>query len=93
HVTREALLRGRQLSLAECFQMELGIVARGIEDGDFCEGVRAYLVDKDHRPGWAPSTLAAVRPERVQHFLSSPWRASEHPLAGLGAHSQADHIA
>ncbi|CAJ0813088.1 1,4-dihydroxy-2-naphthoyl-CoA synthase [Ralstonia wenshanensis] len=84
HVTREALLRGRQLSLAECFQMELGIVARGIQDGDFCEGVRAHLVDKDHRPGWAPATLPQVRPERVRHFLTSPWRAEGHPLAGLG---------
>ncbi|WP_197325610.1 enoyl-CoA hydratase/isomerase family protein [Ralstonia solanacearum] len=89
HVTREALLRGRQLTLAECFRMELGIVARAIEEGDFCEGVRAHLVDKDHRPGWAPATLAEVRPERVRHFLSSPWRGAVHPLACLGAEQQA----
>ncbi len=88
HVTREALLRGRQLTLAECFRMELGIVARAIEEGDFCEGVRAHLVDKDHRPGWAPATLAEVRPERVRHFLSSPWRGAAHPLACIGAEQQ-----
>jgi enoyl-CoA hydratase/carnithine racemase len=87
HVTREALLRGRQMTLAECFQMELGIVARAIEEGDFCEGVRAHLVDKDHRPGWAPATLREVRPERVRHFLSSPWRSDAHPLADLGVES------
>ena len=63
--------------------MELGIVARVIQEGDFCEGVRAHLVDKDHRPGWAPATLPQVRPERVRHFLTSPWRAERHPLAWL----------
>lgn len=83
-VTREALLRGRQMTLAESFRMELGIVTRAIEEGDFCEGVRAHLVDKDRAPRWAPATLAEVRPERVQHFLASPWRSDVHPLADLG---------
>ncbi|TDG05648.1 enoyl-CoA hydratase/isomerase family protein [Paraburkholderia guartelaensis] len=84
-VTREALLRGRQMTLAECFRMELGIVGRAIEEGDFCEGVRAHLVDKDRKPRWAPATLVEVRTERVQHFLASPWRGEAHPLADLGA--------
>jgi enoyl-CoA hydratase/carnithine racemase len=84
-VTREALLRGRQMTLAECFRMELGIVKRVVEEGDFCEGVRAQLIDKDRNCRWAPATLAQVRPERVRHFLSSPWKREAHPLAGLGA--------
>ncbi|WP_321881333.1 enoyl-CoA hydratase/isomerase family protein [Paraburkholderia bannensis] len=84
-VTREALLRGRQMTLAESFRMELGIVARAIEEGDFCEGVRAHLIDKDRKPRWAPSTLAEVRDERVQQFLCSPWRGQAHPLGDLGA--------
>ena len=82
-VTREALLRGRQMTLAECFRMELGIVSRAIGEGDFCEGVRAHLVDKDRKPRWAPAKLAEVRPEQVQHFLSSPWHSNTHPLASL----------
>ncbi|MFL9965240.1 enoyl-CoA hydratase/isomerase family protein [Paraburkholderia sediminicola] len=83
-VTREALLRGRQMTLAECFRMELGIVKRVIEEGDFCEGVRAQLIDKDQKARWAPATLAEVRAERVRHFLASPWKSDGHPLAGLG---------
>ncbi|MGF6987424.1 enoyl-CoA hydratase/isomerase family protein [Paraburkholderia sp. CNPSo 3155] len=85
HVTREALLRGRQMTLADCFRMELGIVKRAIEEGDFREGVRAQLIDKDRRPRWSPATLADVQPERVRHFLSSPWQDDAHPLAALGA--------
>jgi hypothetical protein len=64
--------------------MELGIVYRAISDGDCLEGVRALLIDRDQRPRWAPATLAEVRAERVQHFLSSPWRRAMHPLADLG---------
>jgi len=84
YVTREALLRGRQMTLAECFRMELGIVKRAIEEGDFCEGVRAQLIDKDRKGRWAPATLAEVRPERVRHFLTSPWKREAHPLGDLG---------
>jgi enoyl-CoA hydratase/carnithine racemase len=85
HVTREALLRGRSMTLAECFRMELGIATRAIEEGDFREGVRAHLVDKDRRPVWRPATLAEVGQERERHFLRSPWAGDTHPLAGLGA--------
>ncbi|SAK78554.1 enoyl-CoA hydratase/isomerase [Caballeronia hypogeia] len=84
-VTYHALMRGRQMPLADCFRMELGIVYRAIDDGDFVEGVRGLIVDKDLRPRFAPGSLAEVRAERVQHFLSSPWRREMHPLADLGA--------
>ncbi len=84
-VTYHALSRGRDMTLADCFRMELGIVYRAISDGDCLEGVRALLIDRDQRPRWAPATLAEVRAERVQHFLSSPWRRAMHPLADLGA--------
>jgi enoyl-CoA hydratase/carnithine racemase len=87
NVTAHALMRGRQMTLAECFRMELGVVYRAIADGDFLEGVRALIVEKDLRPRWAPATLAEVRAERVQHYLCSPWRREMHPLAELGAQS------
>ncbi|CAM2169689.1 3-hydroxyisobutyryl-CoA hydrolase [Paraburkholderia sacchari] len=82
-VTREAILRGRQMTLAECLRMELGVATRAIGEGDFSEGVRAYLIEKDRKPRWVPGTLAEIRPERVRHFLSSPWRMNSHPLADL----------
>jgi enoyl-CoA hydratase/carnithine racemase len=83
-VTHEALLRGRHLSLSECLRMELGMMKRAIEDGDFLKGVRAHLIDKDRSPCWRPPTLAEVRPLQVRHFTLSPWRSDAHPLADLG---------
>lgn len=84
NVTRAALLRGRTSTLAEAFRMELDIVSHAVEEGDFCEGVRAHLVDKDRTPRWRPASLAEVGQTRIDRFLTSPWTPADHPLAELG---------
>ncbi|NPT62223.1 enoyl-CoA hydratase/isomerase family protein [Paraburkholderia elongata] len=83
-VTREALLRGRQMTLADSFRMEFDLVTRSIEVGDFCEGVRALLVDKDGSPRWMFRDIEDVNPAIVRKFLSAPYRNGAHPLADLG---------
>ena len=84
HVTRAALIAGRTLTLADAFRLELAIASHAIEEGDFSEGVRAHLVDKDRAPRWRPAVLSEVAPERIRHFLGSPWTEAAHPLADLG---------
>ena len=84
NITREALIRGRQMTLGACFQMEFDLVTRSIRDGDFLEGVRARLIDKDGTPRWVPPTLDAVDAGRVHSFFESRWSAGQHPLRDLG---------
>ena len=43
---------------------------RLFEDGEFPEGVRALLVDKDRKPKWSPPDLAGVDAELVQSYLA-----------------------
>jgi enoyl-CoA hydratase/carnithine racemase len=68
-VTLEMLRRGRTLSLAECFAMELHLDRQWFDRGDIIEGVRALIVDKDKNPRWNPPTLNEVTSEQVAAFF------------------------
>ncbi len=82
-VTLAQLQRAKRLSLADCFRMELDLIHASFRHGDFIEGVRARLIDKDNAPRWNPPTLDAVAPETVTGFFQSPWTKDAHPLAAL----------
>ncbi|MEP3115145.1 enoyl-CoA hydratase/isomerase family protein [Nisaea sp.] len=70
-VTLEMVRRGaRCASLAEDLEMEFTMVQSFMIAGDFFEGVRALLVDKDRAPKWSPPTLDAVTPEAVAAYFS-----------------------
>lgn len=69
-VTLEMLRRGRERSLADCFDMELHLDRQWFDKGDIIEGVRALIVDKDKNPRWNPPTLEEVTPERVAAFFA-----------------------
>ena len=78
--TLELLRRGRFLSLADCFALELHLDYQWFEKGDLMEGIRALIIDKDKSPRWNPSTLAELAPTRVQAFFSGFRPASSPPL-------------
>ena len=40
-----------------------------MRDSDFCEGVRAQLVDKDRNPHWSHESLAGVPVRRVEEMF------------------------
>lgn len=87
-VTRELLLRGRRLDLADCFRMELDVVCNAFTDGDFIEGVRALIIEKDSSPTWRVTDASLVDSTMVGKFFSSPWKESGgHPLGALASRS------
>tara|TARA_R110002049_G_scaffold10127_2_gene50255 strand:+ start:45450 stop:46487 length:1038 start_codon:yes stop_codon:yes gene_type:complete len=45
-------LRGPSLSMAKALEMEYRFTFRAQEQGDFIEGVRAAIIDKDRAPQW-----------------------------------------
>lgn len=75
--------RAHHLSLADTFRLECGVSLHCAANGDFAEGIRALLIDKDRQPRWRPATLAEATPQWAASFFETPWRAGEHPLADL----------
>ena len=59
------------MSLKDELIMEYRMVQKCIEIGDFFEGVRAMLVDKDRKPDWTPSNIKDVDDIRVNKFFES----------------------
>ncbi|MGI4811911.1 MAG: enoyl-CoA hydratase/isomerase family protein [Janthinobacterium lividum] len=86
-LTYRALRQGRRLDLAACFRQELRVISRAVETGDFAEGVRALLVDKDQQPIWKYGSLEEIDERVVDEFFKDFHDGD--PLADLDAASQA----
>jgi enoyl-CoA hydratase len=70
-LTRAAIRQARRLpSLEEALEVEFRLAVRLFEDGEFPEGVRAHLIDKDRKPKWSPARLGEVTPELVARYLA-----------------------
>lgn len=77
--------RAEGASLADVYRFEYVAALHCAAHGDFAEGIRALLIDKDRSPKWQPATLAEATPAWAQTFFVSPWNDATHPLADLGA--------
>ncbi len=86
-VTLRQLQRGANMSLADCFRMELGMAAYAFEQGDFLEGVRAVLIDKDNAPRWHPGRIEDVTDAMIEAFFRERWHGAQHPLAALESYA------
>lgn len=75
---------GESLSLADCFRMELNLSVKSGQFGEFVEGVRALLIDKDNTPRWHFDSIETVDKKVVDWFFESKWSKEQHPLASLG---------
>jgi len=78
-VTARQLQLGRSMNLGDCFRMEVAMVRHSFEQGDFMEGVRALLIDKDNAPRWNPQRIEDVSQEMIDAFFP------EHPHGPMTA--------
>ncbi len=82
-VTRELLVRGAALDVADCLRMERTMVRHNFEHGEVLEGVRALVIDKDNAPQWNPARVGQVTEEMIERFFTPVWPAGAHPLRHL----------
>lgn len=79
----QQLQKAKDLSLADCFRMELTLSVKSGQFGEFVEGVRALLIDKDNTPKWHFDSVDAVDKKVVDWFFESKWSKEQHPLADI----------
>lgn len=75
------LQKARHMSLKEVFQSELALSVNTVLKGDFCEGVRSLLIEKDKNPQWKYKNVEQVDELILNELFSSPWHRS--PLHNL----------
>ena len=84
HIVFELLKLGQSKILADSFRLELGLSVQCGKLGEFAEGVRALLIDKDLQPKWQYKTVADVPAAVIAELFRSPWQPEQHPLRHLG---------
>ncbi|CAE8637864.1 unnamed protein product [Polarella glacialis] len=83
-VSLEALRRHQAVSLKEAIIAEYRMsqwFMRPAPSSDFCEGIRAVLVDKDNAPRWQLARLEDVSKDQVEEFFAALGPA--HPRGEL----------
>lgn len=84
-LTLAALRRARSMcSLEEALNLEYRLTCRLNDSGEFAEGVRALLIDKDRKPRWNPPTLAGVTEAMLASFLAPMLPGEDLTLAPPG---------
>jgi enoyl-CoA hydratase/carnithine racemase len=74
--------QARELStLEEALAAEYRFTYRSMTEGQFVEGIRAQIVDKDREPKWRPSRLEEVAAEAVTRMLA-PLTSAELTFPG-----------
>ncbi|MFC6789236.1 enoyl-CoA hydratase/isomerase family protein [Methylobacterium komagatae] len=58
-------------TLEACLEREFHASLAVLEEGDFREGIRAAVIDKDKSPRWNPSSLDQVDPARIARWLET----------------------
>ncbi|SFC78570.1 enoyl-CoA hydratase/isomerase family protein [Pseudoalteromonas denitrificans] len=84
HLVFQQLKHADGMSLGDCFRQELSMSVQCGRFGEFQEGVRALLIDKDGKPNWKYPDLNSVPDEQIAPFFESIWAKGQHPLQNLG---------
>lgn len=79
HLVFEQMKRGKGASLADCFRQELNMAMACSMYGEFEEGVRALLIEKDFQPNWLFKKIDDVPSALIDGHFSCANEAS-HPL-------------
>jgi enoyl-CoA hydratase/carnithine racemase len=70
HVTYQHLKRGRGLTSQKVLVHDWSLAVNIVRKGDFIEGIRSVLIDKDRNPKWKHASFADVAKSEVDSLLA-----------------------
>lgn len=68
-VAHRQIKAGQNLNLLDCMKMDYRVSCREMDEGDFTEGVRSQLIDKDNRPKWKVARIEDVTEAHIRRFF------------------------
>ena len=74
-------LNSSYLNLKEVFKFELNLAIQITRFGDFKEGIRALIIDKDNYPRWKYDSVKSVPPEWIKKHTDPAWE--RNPLEDI----------
>lgn len=67
----EIIRRGRSFKQIErSLELEYRFTSRSMSHGEFIEGIRAQIIDKDRKPDWQIKRIEDVPPEKISEMLA-----------------------
>lgn len=69
YLIHQQLLRTKEMPLRDVFNFEYNLAIACCAQGDFIEGVRALLIDKDRKPDWKYNSLEEVEQNYINSFF------------------------
>ncbi|MBV9862255.1 MAG: enoyl-CoA hydratase/isomerase family protein [Alphaproteobacteria bacterium] len=69
-ITLRQLQTGKGFDVEAALALEYRMTQHVMEGCDFYEGVRAALIDRDHKPRWRPATLAEIDDASVSAYFA-----------------------
>ena len=57
-------------TVAHAINQEFRFAYRSLAEGDFLEGVRAQVVDKDRQPKWSIAALEDITEDQIEKMLA-----------------------
>lgn len=56
-------------NIQDILKLEYRFTYRAMSHGDFIEGIRAQIIDKDRKPKWQPATLEELTKDKINSML------------------------
>jgi enoyl-CoA hydratase/carnithine racemase len=75
--------KSQNWNVSQSFYNEWYVASQCGYKGNFREGVRALLIDKDKKPQWVPAKAEDITQDYLEEFFKSPREDGKNPLQDL----------